>query len=434
MDAEPTKVRRRSWWPQSVRVRLTIIATLAFAIAISAAAFGVVRLVRTNLVDRIQETNSQQLDDLAAAVRQANLQPPADHGRVYCCVYDPNDGQPHLYTRQEPRAGYEQSQREIRTTAGNITLVAQQSTAEVNRTMHSVSTVLLFAVPALIALVALAAWYFTGRALRPVEAIRLQAESITGSTIHRRVPEPATDDEVGRLARTMNAMLGRLDESSQRQRQFVSDASHELRSPLASIRTNVEVALRNGDRTDWSAVAGRVLAEDERMEDTVSELLDLARLDELPEGASLESLPEVDLDELVHDETMHDHRVLISTTRVSAGRVHGRREQLARVVRNLLDNADRHANTIVAIELHNDAESGVVELTIDDDGPGIAVEDRERVFDRFTRLDEGRARDAGGLGIGLSMVRAIVEQHGGTVTIGDAPIGGARITVSLPAV
>ena len=111
-----------------MRVRLTIIATLAFAIAISAAAFGLVRLVRTNLVDRIQETNAQQLDDLAAAVQQANLQPPSDHGRVYCCVYDPNDGQPHLYTRQTPRAGYEQSQREIQTTAGNITLVAQQST------------------------------------------------------------------------------------------------------------------------------------------------------------------------------------------------------------------------------------------------------------------------------------------------------------------
>ena len=271
------------------------------------------------------------------------------------------------------------------------------------------------AVPALIALVALAAWYFTGRALKPVEAIRVEAEAITGSTIHRRVPEPKTDDEVGRLARTMNAMLGRLDESSQRQRQFVSDASHELRSPLASIRTNVEVALRNPDRTDWNAVAGRVLAEDERMEATVSELLDLARLDELPEGTPIESLPEVDLDELVHDETMHDHRVLISTTRVSAGRVHGRREQLARVVRNLLDNADRHARTMVAIELHNDSEAGAVELTVDDDGPGIPVEDRERVFDRFTRLDDGRARDAGGLGIGLSMVqghRRAARRHG----------------------
>jgi signal transduction histidine kinase len=313
-------------------------------------------------------------------------------------------------------------------------VVAQESIAEVDSTTSKISDLMFIVVPLLVALVALITWYLTGRALRPVEAIRRQAESITGSTIHRRVPEPSTDDEVGRLARTMNEMLGRLDESSQRQRQFVSDASHELRSPLASIRTNVEVALRNGDRTDWGAVAARVLAEDARMEDTVSELLELARIDEFEAGTPVDALPEVDLDELVLDETLRDHRVPIDTTKVSAGRVHGRREQLSRMIRNLLDNANRHAKWKVAIGLQHNAESGAVELTVDDDGPGIPVEDRERVFDRFTRLDEGRARDAGGLGLGLSMVKAIAEQQGGTVTIGDAPIGGARITVSLPAV
>ena len=170
------------------------------------------------------------------------------------------------------------------------------------------------------------------------------------------------------------------------------------------------------------------------MEDTVTELLELARLDESENGTVLEQLPEVDLDELVLDETIREHRNLVNTVRVSAGRVHGRREQLTRVVRNLVDNADRHARTQVAVELHNDPETRVVELIVDDDGPGIPFEDRERVFDRFTRLDDGRARDAGGLGLGLSMVKAIVEQHGGTVAIGDAPLGGARVTVTLPAV
>ncbi|HEY7105866.1 MAG TPA: HAMP domain-containing sensor histidine kinase, partial [Acidimicrobiia bacterium] len=218
------------------------------------------------------------------------------------------------------------------------------------------------------------------------------------------------------------------------QRQFVSDASHELRSPLTSMRANLEVALRNPDRVDWPGVAKRVLAEDERMEETVSDLLELARLDEAEHGTPLDELPEVDLDELVHDETVRDHRVLINTVRVSAGRVHGRREQLARMVRNLVDNADRHASTQVAIELHNDGETGIVELVVDDDGPGIRAEDRERVFDRFTRLDDGRARDAGGLGIGLSMVKAIVEQHDGAIRIDDAPLGGARVSVTLPAV
>lgn len=425
-DVEP---QRRRFWPQSVRVRLTVVATLAFAITISAAAFGLVRLVRTNLVDRIEETNQQQLDTLQAKFENGDLQPPPDH-HVYCCIPGP-DGQLHYYTQRQTQAGVEAAQREVRTTAGNITLVAQQSTDELDRTVHSVSTVLLFAVPAMIALVALAAWYFAGRALRPVEAIRLQAESITGTTINRRVPEPDIDDEVGRLARTMNAMLDRLETSSQKQRQFVSDASHELRSPLASIRTNLEVALRHPDRTDWPAVANRALTEDVRMEDTVSELLELARLDETAGPAPLATLPEVDLDELVLDDTVQRRRVPVDTARVSAGRVHGRREQLTRVVRNLLDNAARHASTTVAVGLVT--ADDVVELTVDDDGPGIPPDERERVFDRFTRLDDGRARDAGGLGLGLSMVRAITEHHGGTVSVEDAPLGGARLRVRLPA-
>jgi signal transduction histidine kinase len=422
--------RRRSWWPQTVRVRLTIVATLAFAVTISLAAFGLVRLVHNNLLDKIEETNQSQLDDLQAAVDRGDLQPPSDPGQLYCCIPGA-DGKLHYFRNVQPQADYEQAQREIRTTAGNITLVAQQSTAAVNRTVDSVTDVLLFAVPAMIILVALAAWYFTGRALKPVEAIRAEAESITGTTMHRRVPEPDTDDEVGRLARTMNAMLDRLERSAQKQRQFVSDASHELRSPLASIRTNLEVALHNPQRADWPAVAQRALAEDVRMEDTVSELLDLARLDEAEEPAPLDTLPEVDLDELVLDDTVQQRRVPIDTARVSAGRVHGRREQLQRVVRNLLDNAARHAESMVAVGLVTDDHT--VELTVDDDGPGIPADDRQRVFERFTRLDDGRARDAGGLGLGLSMVRAIAEHHGGTVEIEDAPLGGARLRVRLPA-
>jgi signal transduction histidine kinase len=282
----------------------------------------------------------------------------------------------------------------------------------------------------LIFMVGFAVWYLAGRALKPVEDIRSQAEAITGTTLDRRVPEPDTQDEVGRLARTMNAMLDRLEVSSRKQRQFVSDASHELRSPIASIRTNLEVALRNADRADWPAVATRALEDDERMEEMVTDLLDLARLDEYEETAPVSSLPEVDLDELVLDETLRPHRSQIDTARVSAGRVHGRSEQLSRVVRNLLDNADRHARSRVALSLQNGA--GAVELTVDDDGPGIAPDDRERVFERFTRLDDGRARDAGGLGLGLSMVKAIVERHGGTVEVTEAPIGGARFAVRLP--
>ena len=417
----------------SVRWRLTLTATLVFGVAFVAAAWGLVHVTRTNLVDSIESAQQSQINDLVRAYQANEQQAPTASRTLFCCT---PDGRPYFEDRRlGPRdSNYIENRQVIQIAGHNVTVVARRSLDEVDATVDKLKTIMYIAVPILIALVALAAWYFTGRALRPVEAIRSEAESITGSTIHRRVPEPGTQDEVGRLARTMNAMLGRLELSSQRQRQFVSDASHELRSPLASIRTNLEVALRNADRTDWPAVAGRVLAEDQRMEGTVSELLELARLDEVEGGVPVESLPEVDLDELVLDETVRDHRVLVNTTRVSAGRVHGRREQLARVVRNLLDNAEGHARSMVAIGLHNDADTGIVELTVDDDGPGIDAADRERVFDRFTRLDDGRARDAGGLGLGLSMVKTIVEQHGGDVSIGDAPLGGARITVTLPAV
>jgi signal transduction histidine kinase len=424
---EPTEEKQRHWWwPQTVRVRLTVIATLAFAITITLAGFGLVRLVHNNLVDRIQETNQQQLDALQAQIDRGELNPTAQQ----VCYFPP--GREPVCQEQAPNRGdYEEAQRQVDTRVGQITLVAQQSTASVNRTTDSVTSVLFFVVPGMILLVALAAWYFTGRALKPVEAIRLEAESITGTTMHRRVPEPATDDEVGRLARTMNAMLTRLETSSQKQRQFVSDASHELRSPLASIRTNLEVALHNPERVDWPEVAQRALAEDVRMEDTVSELLDLARLDEAEGPAPVDTLPDVDLDELVLDDTVQQRRVPVDTARVSAGRVHGRRDQLQRVVRNLLDNAARHANATVAVGLQTADDT--VELTVDDDGPGIPVGDRERVFERFTRLDDGRARDAGGLGLGLAMVKAITEHHGGSVAVEDSPLGGARLRVRLPA-
>jgi signal transduction histidine kinase len=413
----------------TVRWRLTLISTVVFGVAFIAAAIALVQITRNNLVDSIEASQQSQIDQLVKAYDENEEEAPPPNTEVWCCI----NGRP-VVVERPPRRGndYIETQRQIDIAGQSVTIVAQRSLAEVDSSVDKLKTILWVTVPVLIALVGFAIWYLAGRALRPVEAIRSQAEAITGTTLDRRVPEPRTQDEVGRLARTMNAMLDRLEASSQKQRQFVSDASHELRSPIASIRTNLEVALRNADRADWHAVATRALQDDERMEEMVTDLLDLARLDEFEETAPVSSLPEVDLDELVLDETLRPHRAVIDTTRVSAGRVHGRSEQLARVVRNLLDNADRHARSRVALSLQNGA--GVVELTVDDDGPGIAPEDRDRVFERFTRLDDGRARDAGGLGLGLSMVKSIVERHGGTVDVGDAPIGGARFAVRFPTV
>ena len=242
------------------------------------------------------------------------------------------------------------------------------------------------------------------------------------------MPVPPSGDEVAALATTMNEMLDRLEDASTRQRRFVSDASHELRSPVASIRTQLEVAMLRPERADWPVVAERVLAEDARLEQAVADLVDLARLDE---GAPMTEQAEVDLDEVVLEECSRTRQVPVDVSGVSGGRVRGRSDALARTVRNLVDNAARHAESRVTVTLQTVDDT--VELVVADDGPGIPVEDRVRVFERFTRLDEGRARDAGGMGLGLAVVKATVERHGGNVTIDDAAPHGARFVVRLPA-
>jgi len=424
---------------RTVRVRVTLAAVGLFAVALALASFALVRSVHDNLVDEIKQTNEQQLEAIALqlerGVNPEDVQVPGG-GRGGTPLVEARgpgglpvnlpgaDGRPQVRPGGNPEV---RAQRRVETAQGTITLVAENSLAEVDSTVDSITGALVIGVPMLIALLAGLTWWLTGRALRPVEAIRAEAAAITGSTIHRRVPEPDTDDEVGRLARTMNSMLDRLEETSLRQRRFVSDASHELRSPIAVIRAQVEVALRRGDDADWSTVAERVLEEDRRLEAAVSELLELARTDEGADSAPVV----VDLDEVVLEETARERRVPVDTSRVLAGRVQGTSTQFARVVTNLLDNACRHAAARVGVALVS--EDHEVVLTVDDDGPGIPVADRERVFERFTRLDEGRSRDAGGFGLGLAMVQTIVERHGGSVSVGDAPLGGARFVVRLPA-
>ena len=302
---------------------------------------------------------------------------------------------------------------------------------EVQASVDAVRRALWLGLPVLVALVGGLAWLFVGQALRPVEAMRSQAESITATTMHRRVPEPGTDDEIGRLARTLNAMLDRLEGSATRQRQFVSDASHELRSPVAAIRTDLEVAQREGDDADWPAVAAAVLAEEARLEALLADLLVLAAVDEAaPAGRT-----PVDLAATVGEEAGRARRVPV-TVRVTGGQgavVAGSSTSLRRVAANLIDNAARHAES--AVEVCVSTADGVVRFTVDDDGEGIPAVEHDRVFERFTRLDDGRARDQGGAGLGLAVVRSIVSQHGGRVWIEGAPppLAGARVIVELPA-
>jgi signal transduction histidine kinase len=316
------------------------------------------------------------------------------------------------------------------TPLGRRTVVVARSTEAVEETTAVVIQVLAIGLPLLLAVVAVTTWIVVGRALAPVEAIRTEVDAISAAALHRRVPDPPADDEIGRLARTMNRMLARLEQAQARQRRLVSDASHELRSPVAAIRQHAEVALAHPGRTTAGELAETVLAEDLRLQRLAEDLLLLTRADE--QSLALRRRP-VDLDDLVFDEARRLRGaggLRIDTTAVSAGRVDGDAAALRRMVRNLADNAARHAGGRLAFSVAE--RDGTVLLAVDDDGPGIPVADRERVFERFVRLDGARSRDDGGSGLGLAIVAELAAVHGGTVAIASSSLGGARVEVTLP--
>ena len=277
-------------------------------------------------------------------------------------------------------------------------------------------------------------WLAVGRALAPVGAIRERADAITAANLTERVPEPARRDEIGLLARTINAMLGRLDRSSTEQRRFLANAAHELRSPVASLRAQLET-LRDGDLTAEGAgseVEG-LMTETLRMQAMVDQLLLLARSDA---GEARPLRVSVDLDDVVAAVVealrLENRRpeVLVDTREVAPVQVVGDPGLLEQVVRNLVDNAARYASRTVRVSLAQDGADAV--LTVDDDGPGIPAQSREEVFRRFTRLDASRDREHGGVGLGLAIVSELVGAHGGSVAVLDAPDGGARLRVRLP--
>ena len=316
------------------------------------------------------------------------------------------------------------------TPQGRRTVVVVRSTETVTEATAAVSGLLAIGLPLLLVVVGATTWILVGRALAPVEAIRAEVDAISGDALHRRVPDPRAGDEIGRLARTMNRMLGRLEQAQARQRRLVADASHELRSPVATIRQHAEVALAHPDRTTTTELAATVLAEDLRLQRLAEDLLLLTRADE--HTLALRRRP-VDLDDLVFDEARRVRGasgLRVDTTAVSAGRVEGDPAGLRRVLRNLGDNAARAAGGHLAFSVAE--RDGVVLLRVDDDGPGIPNADRERVFERFVRLDDARARDDGGSGLGLAIVAELVTAHGGTVVVASSPLGGARVEVTLP--
>lgn len=313
------------------------------------------------------------------------------------------------------------------TSDGDVEVVAGRSLEEVVETVQAVSVLLVGGIPLLLLVVATVSARVVGSALAPVEAMRDEVETISSRDLHRRVPQPEGGDEISRLASTMNVMLARLEKSQARQRRFVSDASHELRSPVATIRAHAEVALAHPETSKLEELADIVLQENARLQSLVEDLLLLSHADE---GTLQRRTEAVDVDDLVFEEAKRlraTTELRVRTGRVSAGRISGDREQLDRLIRNLSDNAARHARGIVEFSLRDGF--GSVLLTVDDDGRGVAPSERERVFERFVRLEEGRDRDSGGTGLGLAIVAEIAAAHEAGVAVADSPMGGARFEV-----
>ncbi len=315
------------------------------------------------------------------------------------------------------------------TPRGRITAYVALSLDGVYETVAATKKTLQISFPILLFIVAIASWFFVGAALRPVDTMQRKVSEIGDGDLSLRIPEPPVDDEIGRLARSMNLMLARLEGSSDRQRRFVADASHELQSPLAASLADLEVALAHPASAQWETLAESLVDDNRRMTRLVSDLLFLAKSDS---GVKLARFTAVDLDDIVRTEALRlqpRSPVRIDLTSVAPVEVRGNADQLARVVQNLLENASRYAASEILVEVREG--EGFASLVVQDDGPGIDVAERDRVFDRFARLDDSRSRHSGGSGLGLSIAREILDGHGGTVGI-EQSLAGARFVVRLP--
>ena len=310
-----------------------------------------------------------------------------------------------------------------------VVLVAAPQTNQ-HEAVTTVVKILLAAIPLFLILTALSARWLVGRALEPVEEITSRVEGVTAHNLSERVPVPASQDEITTLASTMNSMLGRLQASQATQTRFVSDASHELRSPLTTISGALEIGRSAQDERTWDELAPLMERETIRLQSLVGDLLLLSRSDD--KGLRL-SLSDVDLDDLVDAEV---HRLRSSGTvevrrDIHAARVTGDHDKLFQALRNLDDNAVRHARGIVLLAVKPLPDGGA-RIEVSDDGDGVPEADRQRIFERFVRLDESRSRDSGGSGLGLAIVAEVVRSHGGAIRVEDSALGGASFVITLP--
>lgn len=446
----------------SLRARLTIVSTLLFSLAVAAGSVLLILLSRyalTHVLDSAAERTASDIAYQFTAGRSSKTILPTSSGVLLVQVVDKSDQvlaaspgadpviavlPPDLMQRARrgatltidapaPATG---RWRVLARPAGTSTVVVATDYSRVDDNQTILTRATVIGGPIAVLLMALATYTVVALTLRPVAALRHGASDITAAGLaDQRLPVPSAQDEIHRLAVTLNAMLDRIDSATTRQRTFVGDAAHELRSPLASLRVQLEVAHRTHTGLT-NAELPDVMIDVERLERLVADLLTLARMDE--SGGTLQREEPVLLSDLA-EQVVGGYAMARVPVTVRAPRlveVSGDPDGLQRVIINLVDNAVRHAHSrvLVAVSVEQVAGRPVAQLCVEDDGPGLPVEERERVFDRFYRLEEARDRESGGTGLGLPIVRDLVRAHHGSVRLADCPEHrqGLRAIVILP--
>jgi signal transduction histidine kinase len=452
------KLRRRL----GVRLRSALAAVIVVAAASLLAGVVLLATARAILLDNVNTAANDKLGQVTAAVQNGSdlttlLRPSLrDHamvqvidasGRVSVAsepegatdpvsMLRPHLGQRLREIRRLPFAHDEPFQivaATVNTPNGVHTVLVAESLETVDDGTEAIITALLIGLPVLALLVGTATFHLVGRTLRPVEDMRRKAASITSKNLDTRLPVPAADDEIAALASTMNTMLDRIESAAATQRRFVADASHELRSPLATVQANADL-LGAADLPEPQARSvSRIRRESARMARLVEDLLLLARVDDHRLRIRHD---DVDLDDLAYAERERigvEHPQLTVHASIEPVRVAGDTDALQRVLRNLVDNAARHATATVSMTVRSTGNTA--EVAVGNDGPPIAAADRDRIFDRFVRLDDSRSRADGGTGLGLPIARDIITAHGGTLTVDDLDQGAImRIRLPLPGV
>lgn len=439
----------RRWGGLSLRLRLTVVTAGLVAVGLSLGAVALSTVVSASRVAALDEVALARVETVSRLVADDRVPEPLpvgepgemaqvldEAGLVVASSANASRTLP-LVAPAEARAlvgegpatirtAYDERARVVAAPASGpgepVTVVVALPLRDVEGVVHALRVSLVGVVPTLTLLLAAVIWLALGRALRPVEQLRGAAARVAREGGPGALPVPAADDELGALARTLNEMLDRLERAAARQRAFVEDAAHELRSPLSSLRASVEVSRSHPEALSSAELAAELEPEVLRMQALVDDLLLLARV-----GATGPRRSDTDLAALVA-EAVAGVRAGVEVEVRGAGRAWVDAAAVGRVVRNLVENAARHARGVVRVRVSDAA------VVVEDDGAGILAEDRERVFERFVRLDAAREREGGGSGLGLAIAREIARDHGGDVTLGESSLGGVCATVSLPAV